>query len=117
MAEQIPYDSFGNLIRDPRAERNLRPDEPIHERPAERFTATLALGKSIRVGASTYVTWFDEEGHLFPMFLSDLMLVLRTCDLSKGIVTAEWIPVKRDHNYGLQLYVDREARRARYASE
>ncbi|WP_440100062.1 hypothetical protein [Streptosporangium sp. H16] len=118
MTEQlIPYDNFGNLIRDPRAERFLHPEVPIHERPAERFTATLTLGKSIRTGASTYVTWFDEEGHLYPMYLSALMEVLRTQDVSKGVVTAEWMPVRQGLYFGLRLYVDHEARRAKYAGE
>ncbi|MER6171325.1 hypothetical protein [Streptosporangium sp. NPDC001681] len=112
---EIPYDSFGNLIRNPVAYSNLHPEETIHRRPAERFTATLTLGKSIRVGGATYVTWIDEEGHLFPMFLADLMVVLKTQDLAKGVVTAEWMPVGRGPNFGLQLYVDHEARRAKYA--
>ena len=70
------------------------------------FKTKLTLD-SMRSGRSAkYVIWVDDEGHSYPMFITDLLTLLQERSVVNGVTyDNEWIVRKRGKNYGLALVV------------
>ncbi len=97
---EVPYDEDGNL-------RHYKDDgasEPVM-RPNRPFQAELTL-TGMRSGRSAkYLIWTDDDGRTYPMFVTDLMDVIREKGIAPGGRTGKlwWYVRKRGTNYGLAL--------------
>lgn len=101
--EQAPYTRDGNLMHFTYASPGDRTDT-VDWRPNEPFEATLALKGVNRGRSSTYFEWVDQDGHRFPMFVTDMMLLLQTKGVRRGgTVQARWHVVKRGMNHGVAI--------------
>jgi hypothetical protein len=102
VTDEAPYDAEGNLQHYPRI--------PIHQRhhgagdtewrPNTAFEATLTLASTARGRSAAYFIWADEQGHQYPMFMTDLSDLISGTTLDHGKVSGRWIVGK---NYGLRL--------------
>ena len=113
----VPWDEYGNLLRT----AWVAEGSDIVWKTARPFHATLRLAEYVRGRSWPYVTWLDENDKFYPMGLQDLVELLRTVPVDKGVVTAEWIPHRRVRSgratpdvafsYGLRLNLTRSERR------
>lgn len=106
-----PYDEQGNLLHYPDRWRY----EPLPGNPYRRvdacdwrenktFHAVMTLQDGVTSGRSAkYVNWRDDQGHGFPMFVSDLVDLVVNGYVEKGKVDYWWMVAKRGQNYGLRL--------------
>lgn len=129
---KVPYDPNGNLMHYPSVEfdwSGVRYEDdcashgilncsnntwhyrnqigsPVRREPEWRdndvFEAVMALEGSLGRGRSAkYVFWANGDKH-FPMFVADLVELVRNAEVSLGgIVTGSWRVRKRGENYGL----------------
>lgn len=68
------------------------------------FEATLTID-SMRSGYSAkYTIWKDEHGHTYPMFVADIVDLVRDSVIQNGTVKGKWIVRKRGQNYGVKFY-------------
>lgn len=101
---KVPYMN-GNLLHYP--ERGWRYDgETWHStdpewRENEPFEAELALNDMRSGRSAKYVLWHDKEGHEFPMFVVDLLDLLKGNVVRYGVVDGRFAVRKRGQNYGL----------------
>lgn len=104
----VPYDGKGNLLH--WTKQNVGIDLAdswggmTRWLPNEPFTETLKLG-NIHTGRSAkYVMWSAEDGRTFPMFVADLVGMVRdSVGLTQGSLSARWMVAKRGQNYGIRL--------------
>src|ERR1044072_488931 len=69
--------------------------------PNEPFSATLTITGFSR-GRSSAKFYFESAGNLrFPMFMTDMVDLVRTAKIDKGVVSGRWIVRKRGANYGI----------------
>lgn len=73
-------------------------------RPNVPFTATLRLAESRRGRSAAYFIWHDEDDREFPMFISDMLLLVQSGVSIKpgGMVSTRWMATKRGANYGIR---------------
>jgi len=70
-------------------------------RPNDPMELQLAID-SVRSGRSAkYLMWVDTDGHSYPMFVSDLIEMLREVVVDHGTIHAMFRVRKRGQNYGL----------------
>lgn len=99
--QEVPYDQAGNLL-------HHHSDKPFGEamdwRSNDPFHATLQLDE-VRSGRSAkYVILTppgDTDNRQFPMFIADLLVMLKENTVKHGIVSGRWCARKRGQNYGL----------------
>jgi hypothetical protein len=115
--DKAPYDRGGNLQhfphdqsdwddtcgRQPDGSWKVPPQIPPDWRPNTPFLATLTLRGMIRGRSAAYLQWADSGGRVYPMFLVDLVDLLKSRAVECGTVTAWWVVAKRGQNYGIQL--------------
>lgn len=109
----VPYDHRGSLLHwvdtDTRWYRGVEPQpgQPgyVEWRANEPFTARLTLSGMESGYSAKYVVWKNAEGQSFPMFVTDLMDLIRRWSgtLDAGTLTARWMVAKRGQNYGIRL--------------
>lgn len=110
-ATLVPFDPHGNLMHYPQRTALLDDAgwlsglvEP-RWRPNVPFDAVLTLVETRCGRAARYLTWQDERGRVWPMFVADLVDVLREaeCGVVSGVVRGRWMVRKRGENYGLTM--------------
>jgi hypothetical protein len=105
-AYKVPYSSRGNLLHYARAENNSYSrlnDSDVDWRENEPFVAELELDRSVSGRSAKYVIWHGDEGHQFPMFVVDLVdMVKDGATITGGKVEATWKVRKRGQNYGVR---------------
>jgi hypothetical protein len=116
--DKAPYDRVGNLQhfpqdepvwddtcgRQPDGSWKAPPRIPPDWRPNTPFLATLTLEGMIRGRSAAYFDWHDEDGRSYPMFLTDLVDLMKSAHVVQcGVVTAWWMAAKRGQNYGIRL--------------
>lgn len=110
----VPFDKSGSLLHftysQPGETGGRYGDWAAEWRENKPFTCKLTLD-SMRSGRSAkYVIWQDDEGHSYPMFITDLLTLLQERSVVNGVTYDNtWIVRKRGKNYGLALVVDEEA--------
>jgi hypothetical protein len=72
------------------------------------FEARLALAGMRRGRSAAYFMFTDEDGHEYPMFMSDLETLLCSPGGVAGGITGgqscpRWVVQKRGQNYGIRL--------------
>lgn len=109
----VPYDpKTGSLLDYARADRAwvrkpdgssdlVKPDWRLNE----PFTMTLRF-VGFTGSRGTNFLWENANGATFPMFPSEMAEVLERTTIDKGMVTADWIGVKRSNCYGIALVKD-----------
>lgn len=118
---QAPFDRNGNLMHYPEIQLVL-PEDAVYtpgkgyDKPHNRvqpdwrevvpFEATLTLTPEVTSGRSAkYLHWVDDEGHRFPMFVTDLVgVVLSNARIERGRMSGSWVVCKRGANYGIKYY-------------
>lgn len=95
---EVPYDADGNLLHF--ADRWAVPDRWV---PNEPFRACLEVEGTVSGRSAKYLIWRGTDGRRFPMFVADLVDLLRRTDVTMGVVEATWIVRKRGQNYGVAL--------------
>lgn len=114
---EAPYTTDGSLMHFPEDSRDypdarqtddgyvwgepriIRPDW----RPNTPFAATLRLIETRRGRSAAYFIWHDEAGHEFPMFISDMLLLVQSgVAIASGAVSTRWMVTKRGANYGIR---------------
>lgn len=112
-----PFDRSGNLMHYPQDQcdysgvtytNGVRSGSPTwfppDWRPNEPFEAVMTIELGVTSGRSAkYVHWRDQDGHQFPMFVTDLVDVVANGSISQGAVRGLWMVAKRGANYGLRL--------------
>jgi hypothetical protein len=80
-------------------------DQLADWRPNEPFEAELELVRSERGRSSVVFVYRDTATNIhYPLFVSSVEAMLRSCVISNGRVRAVWKVAKRGSNYGLDLY-------------
>lgn len=75
---------------------------PDEWRPNEPVRMTLTLNTYERGRSAARFVWRDTEGRKFPMFMVDVLALMKTKQgVQGGTVTDRWIVVKRGTNYGI----------------
>lgn len=100
---EVPLTENGSLMH--YAPANSSSFYTLHEwcEPFE-FEATLQLDYTISGRSAKYVMWSAEDGRTFPMFVTDLIDLIKGSDnLLDGKVTAVWYTGKRGANYGIKF--------------
>lgn len=97
--KEIPFDEKGNLLH---YVANWERNKAIWK-PNVPWDGTLTLDRISRGRSAAYFLWLDDEGHIFPMFLTDLGEIVRHHTISHGRITGRWGVVKRGTNYGVKL--------------
>ncbi|MFI6317321.1 hypothetical protein ACIBG8_07370 [Nonomuraea sp. NPDC050556] len=106
--KEAPYDQRGNLMHYPEdsycndAETGTSAWVPPDWRPISTFTATLTLTGRRRGRSAAYFMWTDQDGHEWPMFLTDLDYLISSATITNGIVTGTWTVGKRGANFGVR---------------
>jgi hypothetical protein len=99
---EAPYDSWGSLLHwaDPRqapgtwaAAAEWRPNDPME------LTLTVDHVQSGR--SAKYTVWITPNGVTYPMFISDLIEMLREVTITDGTIHAMFRVRKRGQNFGL----------------
>lgn len=94
----VPFTPDGSLMHYAETWRDLT------WRDAEPFTCTLALDGACRGRSAAYFMWRDPAtGNTYPMFMHEMVELIRTADIIGSRVTGTWIAVKRGKNYGIKL--------------
>lgn len=114
---EAPYTENGSLMHFPEDSRDY-PDarrtddgyvwgEPRIVKPDWRpnvpFAATLHLAETRRGRSAAYFIWRDDDGREFPMFISDMLLLVQSgVAIAGGAVSTRWMVTKRGANYGIR---------------
>ena len=94
-----PYDKDGNLMHYASLAGTYY---AAHEwREQEEFTATLMYEGFTRGRSAANMTFTDEYGHKYTMFLAEFDKLVN--HMRCGCVSGTWITCKRGQNYGIRL--------------
>lgn len=98
---EVPFDGDGVLMHYATYRRHP-PYTAAEWRRPEPFEARLTI-EGVRSGMSAkYVMWTDSRGGRWPMFIPELLELIRTGTITSGVVNGRWIPRKRGQNFGLR---------------
>lgn len=95
--KRFPVSTGGQLMHYPWGDPTWVDNDPIF--------LTLTLQGTERGRSAAYFVWTDPMGRRWPMFLTDMVDLLRTEDVKLGKVSAMWQVRKRGANYGIALAV------------
>lgn len=114
--ETIPFDYKGNMMDYPGTRWVHNPEHPnadargyIHMDPEWRdnkpfHLPVLHLDTYGRGRSSVRFMWIDGDGHTYPMFVSDMVEVVKMRRIEDGAVRdSQWIGKKKGANYGIGL--------------
>lgn len=103
---QAPFDHSGNLLHYAKKGGYLSEYDLNHVvwRDNLPVTLTLTLMGTIRGRSAAYFEWRDPQGHVYPMFISDMADLLHATTVQEGKVCANWIVAKRGANFGIRFY-------------
>jgi hypothetical protein len=96
---EAPYDEKGNLLE--------YPTEWIKGgvtwKKIAPFKTTLWIEGMERGRSAARFIWKDEKGHAYPMFMRDMLDVVKTATILSGGVSDTWVVRKSGSNYGVAL--------------
>lgn len=102
-AYRVPFDERGVLMHYASAEGCGHLYDAAHEwRDPEPVTMTLAVHGLSRGRSAAYFLWIDEHFREWPVFMKEMLEIVRTATIINGTVRGAWIPCKRGNNYGLK---------------
>lgn len=100
---QVPYNTVtGNMETFPTRQTDWRPNDP--------FTASLRIvGTERGRSAARFVAEDTETGCRYPMFMTEMLAIIQTATIDRGVITGTWIGCKRGANYGIRLETQEQA--------
>jgi hypothetical protein len=103
---KVPFSENGALLHYAiPQERRLtyrHPDQADTWRDPEPFRAELTIDHARSGRSAKYVIWTDPNGRLWPMFIAELLKLIKHGIAPGGVVLGWWIPCKRGQNFGLR---------------
>lgn len=70
------------------------------------FYAKMTIADYERGRSAARFNVKDEVGHIYPIFLSDMVDIIKTVGVGAGgVISGNWIGVKKGRNYGLKLII------------
>lgn len=93
---QIPFDENGNMREYPNhyGDTFWRDNDPFH---ADMQVIGYERGRS-----AVRVILKDSTERKWPMFISDLVDLIKTSDILDGKVSGQWVGTKKGQNYGIK---------------
>mgnify|MGYP001574538337 CR=1 FL=1 len=108
--KQYPVDYLGNVQHYPEGSYvkvndtyELIPPNWIDNAP---FEAKLSILDTHRGRSAAYFRLADSGGHIYPMFMTDMLELLMQTTIVNGVVVGRWQIRKRGQNYGISLSTD-----------
>jgi hypothetical protein len=100
---QVPFGEDGALLHwaDPRPGAWAY-DQAAAWRDPEPFHAELTILDTMRGRSAAYFRLKDDLARCWPMFMAEVLDLIRTAVITEGTVKGYWIPCKRGQNYGLR---------------
>lgn len=95
---EVPFDLNGNQL-DYAWNGNPR----VSWRTNYEFTTTMEIKDFLRGRSAAGWSLVDETGKTYYMFMSELLKVLQTKTIEKGVVEGKWTFVKRGQNFSVKL--------------
>lgn len=97
---EVPFDSRGWLMHYARknggyfsADKWVKPHE---------FSAKLKLERMSVGRSSKLAIWKSSDDIEYPMFISDLLYLIKNTTIKKGVVSGVFTQCKRGQNYGIK---------------
>ncbi|MFE5290421.1 hypothetical protein ACFRAQ_36205 [Nocardia sp. NPDC056611] len=79
-------------------------------RANESFDASLRIVGTVRgQSAARYVAEDIETGRQYPMFMTEMLAIIQTATIDRGVIAGTWIGCKRGANYGIRLESQEQA--------
>lgn len=98
---RIPFNPNGSLMHFPGYNGG---GANIEWRDNYEFEATLRLDGMRRGRSAKYIEWKDNKGDaIYPMFIADLLDLMKHGSISGGVAVGRWTFTKRGQNYGIRL--------------
>lgn len=73
-------------------------------RPNQPFNASLRIiGTERGQSAARYIAEDIETGCQYPMFMTEMLAIVQTATIDRGVIAGTWIACKRGANYGIRL--------------
>lgn len=105
------YSSQGVYRRwDPEKKESV--ESTIEMRKIEPFNATMVVADFRRGRSAAQFIWKDEAGNTYPMFMRDMVDLLKNRTIESGKITDTWIVQKRGANYGIRIAAITQPKRA-----
>lgn len=98
---EAPYDSHGNLLHWADQRRRSGWDAAHEWRPNEPMELTITVDHVQSGRSAKYTVWTGANGLSYPMFIADLVDMLREVTMTSGVIRAMFRVRKRGQNYGL----------------
>lgn len=76
---------------------------PFEWREPHEFPAVLTIDHMLSGRSAKYVVWKAADGRTFPMFVADLVDMLKTVTAREGVVSGVWYTGKRGANFGIKF--------------
>lgn len=76
---------------------------PFEWREPHEFPAVLTIDHTISGRSAKYVIWKAADGRTFPMFVTDLVDLVKRGTVTDGTVSAVWYTGKRGANFGIKF--------------
>lgn len=92
----VPYGPDGHMLSFAFRDSAMRPNEPF---TAELHVTAYQRGQS----SARFLLERTSTGQTYPMFLTDVLALIKSTTLVQGKVSGTWQAVKRGQNYGLRL--------------
>jgi hypothetical protein len=102
---KAPYTFNGSLMHFP--EKQWKDDPRTYLDPvwleAEPLTYTLVLVEMRRGLPAAYFVWRELDSDVtYPMFIADMVDLIKRGSIKAGVVTATWVVSKRGQYYGIK---------------
>jgi hypothetical protein len=91
--KEAPFSAGGDLEHYAGYSAEWRPNTPME--------LELAISGMTSGYSAKYLNWVDADGHSYPMFVSDLIDMLREVVVEHGTIHAMFQVRKRGQNFGL----------------
>lgn len=82
--------------------------EKVEWRENIPFKRTILIDTSMRGRSAAYLVWKDTSNATFPMFLTDIVSLIREGRVEYGLATGWWNVAKRGQNYGIRFVSEKQ---------
>jgi hypothetical protein len=96
--DKAPFDANGSLL----SYVSRWQEEGVEWQANESFSASLQVYDYSRGRSSAIFILRTIDGRTFPMFMSEMLNLLKVAWIDGGVVGGRWDVVKRGTNYGLR---------------
>lgn len=83
-------------------------EDSVKWRENTPFHAVLSIQGTQRGRSAARFTWTDNDGHRYPMFMTDMVDTAKSGSIIRGVCVAWWTVQKRGQNYGIRVATQEE---------